>query len=51
MQKKTVVYGATGGIGREIAMLLDEDGNRLHLVARDEGKTESLANEVQALER
>ncbi len=48
MQKKIIVYGATGGIGREIIRLLHAGGYPLHLVARNLEKLEALAAEVQA---
>ena len=48
MQKNIVVYGATGGIGREIVELLRKGGNRLHLVGRNQEKTALLAGEADA---
>jgi len=38
-----VVFGATGGIGAELARLLHASGGRVALVGRDQAKLDSLA--------
>lgn len=42
------VLGATGGIGSELCRRLAEDGARLAIAARDEGKLDKLAGETGA---
>lgn len=39
----TIIFGATGGIGRALAQRLSSAGRRLHLVARDPQKLGALA--------
>ncbi len=46
-----VVTGASGGIGREIAMELASRGYNIAMVARSEGKLSNLAKEVESLGR
>ncbi len=45
---KIVIFGATGGIGSETARLLNKKGHHLHLVGRDQAKTDALASELNA---
>ena len=44
--KRILLTGATGGIGRYIALLLARKGANLALVGRDIGKLETLADEI-----
>ena len=46
--KRILLTGATGGIGRYIALLLARKGANLALVGRDIAKLETLANEIAA---
>ncbi len=48
MARKTIIYGATGGIGRTLARTLHARGEAVHLVARDPGRLEELAGELDA---
>jgi NAD(P)-dependent dehydrogenase (short-subunit alcohol dehydrogenase family) len=48
MARKTILYGATGGIGRALARTLHARGEAVHLVARDTGRLEELAGELDA---
>ncbi|AFG36993.1 SDR family NAD(P)-dependent oxidoreductase [Spirochaeta africana] len=48
MQKKIVIFGATGGIGSEVARRLRESGCELHLAARNRDALASLADELGA---
>ncbi|GAB6090748.1 SDR family NAD(P)-dependent oxidoreductase [Spirochaeta dissipatitropha] len=48
MNKKIIVYGATGGTGAETARRLHAEGHRLHLVARNEDQLSELAHELDA---
>jgi NAD(P)-dependent dehydrogenase (short-subunit alcohol dehydrogenase family) len=45
---KVLIYGATGGIGAEIAHDLARRGQALHLVGRDAGRLSALASELGA---
>lgn len=46
--KRILLTGATGGIGKHIALLLARKGANLALVGRDIGKLETLAKEIAA---
>ena len=46
--KRVLLTGATGGIGRQLAAQLCAEGARLALVGSDAGRLESLANELRA---
>lgn len=48
MTKKALIYGGTGGIGLATARLLKKKGFSLHLVARDSGRLEAAASELDA---
>ncbi len=48
MAEKTIIIGATGGIGRELAAELSAKGKSLHLVARKEEGLAELASELSA---
>lgn len=48
MNKKIIVYGATGGIGAETARRLHAAGHSLHLVARREDELTALAGDLGA---
>jgi NAD(P)-dependent dehydrogenase (short-subunit alcohol dehydrogenase family) len=48
MNAATLIYGATGGIGSCVARQLAGSGKRLHLVARDSQRLQSLAEELDA---
>ena len=48
MMDKVVIFGATGGMGSEIAHRLYEKKIELHLVGRDHKKTAALADELGA---
>ena len=45
--KKVVLTGATGGLGREVAFYLAELEAHLILACRNKEKAESLANEIK----
>ena len=45
---KTLIFGATGGIGRAIAVDLARHGKDVHLAGRDEAALQSLAEEISA---
>ena len=45
------IFGATGGIGSELARRLVKSGHRLGLIARSEERLEVLAEETGALSR
>ena len=42
MSRKILIYGGTGGIGSEIARLLQDQGDEVFLVGRDAGKAAEL---------
>lgn len=44
--KRILLTGATGGIGRHIALMLANKGAQLAIVGRDVGKLQALANEI-----
>ena len=46
--KNILIYGAAGGIGREICKQLHGQGCSLHLVGRDENRLHDLAEELEA---
>jgi short-subunit dehydrogenase len=46
-QQRILLTGATGGLGREVALLLAQQGAILGLVGRDPHKLSALKNEVQ----
>lgn len=46
--EKIVIFGATGGMGSAIARRLNGKDYPLHLVARDQSKTEELSQELDA---
>lgn len=46
--QKIVIFGATGGMGSAISRRLSTKGYTLHLVGRDQTKTEALAGELGA---
>ncbi len=48
MDRRILIYGATGGIGATICRLLIAQGAQLHLVAKTENKLAALAREVGA---
>jgi len=48
MAGKILIYGGSGGIGSEIAKILNKRGYELHLVGRDEDKMKKIAAEVNA---
>jgi NAD(P)-dependent dehydrogenase (short-subunit alcohol dehydrogenase family) len=48
MQGTTIIFGGTGGIGSAIARRVRQRGDRVHLVARDEGRLRKLADEIGA---
>jgi NAD(P)-dependent dehydrogenase (short-subunit alcohol dehydrogenase family) len=48
MADRTVIFGATGGIGSAIARSLHEQGTPLHLVARNSSRLADLASELGA---
>ena len=48
MADRTVIYGATGGIGSTVARILHEQGKPLHLVARERDRLVALAGELDA---
>jgi NAD(P)-dependent dehydrogenase (short-subunit alcohol dehydrogenase family) len=48
MSGKTIIFGATGGIGSATARLVHARGRGLHLVARDESRLAPLAQELGA---
>ena len=45
---KTVIFGATGGIGRAIAVDLAHNGKAVHLAGRDADALKALADEISA---
>ena len=47
-QKRTVIFGATGGIGASLTAKLHRIGHKLHLVARNQTKLEALSNKYNA---
>lgn len=47
MSGKTIIYGASGGIGSACARLLARQGAALHLVGRNKASVEALADELQ----
>lgn len=47
-QTRTIIVGATGGVGSALAKLLCARGEALHLVGRNEGDLSSLADELNA---
>jgi NAD(P)-dependent dehydrogenase (short-subunit alcohol dehydrogenase family) len=48
MEQVTIVLGATGGVGRALVRRLAARGKTLHLIARDEARLRSLAQESEA---
>ncbi len=48
MLGKTLIYGASGGIGSACARLLSARGHSLHLAGRNQAAIEALAEELQA---
>ena len=46
--KRVLIFGATSAIARATARLFAERGDRLFLVARDEGKLEATARDLQS---
>jgi NAD(P)-dependent dehydrogenase (short-subunit alcohol dehydrogenase family) len=46
--KKILIYGATGGIGADVARQLSHKGFELHLVGRNEEQLEQLSTELKA---
>jgi len=48
MNGTTIVYGATGGIGEEVARALVLNNKPVHLVARDKNRLEQLAGELNS---
>ena len=50
-RKKALITGGSGGLGRELALLLAESGCNIHLIGRDCNKLENLSNEIKKLYR
>ncbi|MCC5833838.1 MAG: SDR family oxidoreductase [Opitutales bacterium] len=48
MEKRILIYGGSGGIGKALAKKLSADGFRLHLVGRNNSALEKLADELDA---
>ncbi|MGL5733832.1 MAG: SDR family NAD(P)-dependent oxidoreductase, partial [Beijerinckiaceae bacterium] len=48
MARKIIIVGGTGGIGAALARVLARDNAQLHLIARDQERLASLANETGA---
>ncbi len=46
--KRILLTGATGGIGRHLALMLAGKGTKLAIVGRDAGKLDDLAREISA---
>lgn len=46
--KRILLTGATGGIGRHMALMLADKGAKLAIVGRDASKLSDLANEIEA---
>jgi NAD(P)-dependent dehydrogenase (short-subunit alcohol dehydrogenase family) len=47
--KKAVIFGGSGAIGRSIAKVLAREGAHLYLVARNHKKLEEAANEIRTI--
>lgn len=45
---KIIIIGATGGVGEALARRIARSGGGLHLVARDPGRLQALAGELEA---
>ena len=41
-----LIIGATGSIGSALSRKLAKDGNKVHIVGRNEGELKALANEI-----
>lgn len=48
-RKKALITGASGGLGRELALLFAAVGCNIHLVGRDCDKLENLSNDIKEL--
>lgn len=47
--KKALITGASGGLGRELALLLAAVGCNIHLLGRNCNKLENLSNDIKKL--
>jgi len=48
MDRSIIIYGGSGGVGSALARKLANEGDRLHLVARDEARLREIAGELDA---